>query len=207
MKNYLSESATLGHGAGGLSRHSLHDLLRSATGEVHERLHGHRGLAAVKAGTIGRAEYTALLARLYGFYRPFEVAAGVPAERTDWLHADLAVFGVDRAMCLALPCCLAFPKHASRAYVLGAHYVVEGSALGGRGLARQLDALLGPHETAGRAFLNGHGVATGSVWRAYLTRLSAAPDGPGDQAAVIEGAVATFAIFEQWLQGWDSVDA
>ena len=184
----------------------LHELLRATTGEVHERLHGHRGLAAVKAGTIGRAEYTALLARLYGFYRPFEVAAGVPAERTDWLHADLAVFGVDRDMCLALPCCRAFPEHASRAYLLGAHYVVEGSALGGRGLARQLDALLGPHETAGRAFFNGYGVATGTVWRAYLAQLSAAPDGPADQAAVIEGAAATFAIFEQWLQGWDGVD-
>lgn len=197
---------TLDHGAGGLPRPALHDLLRTATGETHERLHGHRGLAAVKAGTIGRAEYTALLARLYGFYRPCELAAGVPPERTDWLHADLAVFGMDRAMCFALPCCRAFPKYASRGYLLGAHYVVEGSALGGRGLARQLDALLGPHETAGRAFFSGHGLATGVLWRSYLTRLSAEPDGPADQAAVIEGAVATFAIFGQWLQGWNSVD-
>lgn len=196
-----------GHGSGDLPRPALHDLLRSATGEVHERLHGHRGLAAVKAGTIGRAEYTALLARLYGFYRPFEVAAGVPPERTAWLQADLTVFGVDRDMSAALPCCRAFPRYASPDFLLGAHYVVEGSALGGRGLARQLDALLGPHETAGRAFFNGHGVATGAVWRAYLARLSAAPNGPADQAAVIEGAAATFAIFEQWLQGWDSIDA
>lgn len=173
---------------------------------MHERLHAHCGLAAAKAGTIDRARDTALLARLYGFYRPFKVAAGVPAERTNWLHADLAVSGVDSDMCLALPCCRAFPACASPAYLLGAHYAVEGSVLGGRGLARQLDALLAPHETAGRVFFNGHGLATGIVWPAYLARLSSAPNGPADKAAVIQGAATTFAMFERWLQGWDGVD-
>ena len=198
--------ATAGTGTGGLPPPVLLDLLRSTTREVHERLHSHRGLAAVKAGTIGRAEYVALLRRLHGFHRPFEVATGTGPERSHWLEADLAVFGVDRAMCSAHPACRAFPHRASPGYILGAHYVVEGSALGGRGLARQLDGLLGTDVIAGRRFFTGHGATTAMVWRAYLTRLSAAPNEPAEHAAVIAGAAATFAIFEQWLKGWNGRD-
>jgi heme oxygenase len=95
---------------------------------------------------------------------------------------------------------------ASPAYVLGARYVVEGSALGGRGLARRLDGLLGPGTLAGRRFFSGHGAETGAVWRGYLDRLSAAPETPAARAAAIEGATATFSIFEQWLEGWDKHD-
>jgi heme oxygenase (biliverdin-IX-beta and delta-forming) len=189
---------------------ALHDLLRSTTREVHERLHSHRGLAAVKAGRIGRTHYVALLRRLHGFHRPFERAAGLAAGsargRTGWLEADLGAFGFDRAMCAAIPQCPAFPNRASPRYFLGACYVVEGSALGGRGLARQLDGLLGIGVMEGRRFFNGHGMTTGTVWREYLARLSAAPQDCVAQAEVIEGATATFATFEQWLEGWDDGD-
>lgn len=187
-----------------LQQPTLLDFLRSTTREVHERLHGHRGLAAVKAGTIARAEYVALLSRLYGFHRAFEAAVGGNAQRTDWLKADLAAFGVDRDACSALPCSRAFPQNAPPHYLLGAHYVVEGSALGGRGLARQLDALLGAGVIAGRSFFTGHGPITGIVWRDFLARLSAVPNEPSARATVVEGATATFAIFEQWLEGWDT---
>jgi heme oxygenase len=185
---------------------TLLECLRSTTGEVHERLHGHRGLAAVKTGNIGRADYVALLSRLYGFHLPFEIASGIATGRTDWLKADLAAFGFSVEMCLALPYCRSFPTPVSQDYLLGALYVVEGSALGGRTLARQLDGLLGAGATSGRLFFNGHGAATGIMWRDYLTRLSATPEEPAARQAVIEGAIATFAIFEQWLEGWDGED-
>ena len=193
-------------GSGGQSNPTLHELLRSATQEVHERLHSHPGLAAVKAGTITRERYVALLRRLYGFHRPFEIAAGVAPERTQWLESDLAVFSIDRAMCSALPNCRMFHSHPSQSFLLGASYVVEGSALGGRGLARALDGLLGMGVTVGRSFFTGHGAATGTVWRDYLARLSAAPNEASTRLAVISGATATFAIFEQWLAGWDVED-
>lgn len=193
-------------GGGSLPQVTLHTVLRSTTSDVHERLHSHPGLVAVQSGTIGRGDYVALLGRLYGFHRPFEIAAGISPERTDWLEADLAAFGVDRARRSALPSCRAFPHRASPDYILGARYVVEGSALGGRGLSRQLDGLLGPGVIAGRRFFNGHGATTGMVWRDYLTQLSAAPNECSVRAAVVDGATATFAIFEQWLDGWDALD-
>jgi heme oxygenase len=186
-----------------LMRPTLQDSLRSATAVVHERLHGHPGLAAVQVGTINLSAYTALLSRLYGFHRTFELKAGLAPQRTNWLETDLAVLGVNAEKRAALPRCAAFSEVAPHEYILGARYVVEGSALGGRGLARQLDDLLGVGVVAGRHFFSGYGTETGRVWRDYLAHLEAVPDVGTKWAAVVEGATETFAIFEQWLEKWD----
>ncbi len=190
-------------GRGRVVQPTLQDALRSATAVVHERLHVHPGLAAVQLGTINLRAYTALLSRLYGFHRSFELTAGLAPQRTNWLESDLAVLGVDADKRAALPLCASFPETALHDYILGARYVVEGSALGGRGLARQLDDLLGVGVVAGRHFFYGYGKETGRVWRGYLARLEAVPDLGMKWAAVVEGATETFAIFEQWLEKWD----
>lgn len=182
---------------------TLQNALRSDTAAVHESLHFHPGLAAVQSGTITLSAYTALLSRLYGFHRPFELKAGLEPHRTNWLESDLAALGVAADKRAALPCCAAFPETALHEYILGARYVVEGSALGGRGLARQLDDLLGVGVVAGRHFFSGYGAETGRVWRNYLSRLEAVPDVGMKWATVVEGATETFAIFEQWLEKWD----
>ena len=57
---------------------------------------------------------------------------------------------------------------------------------------------------SGRRFFHGHGSGTGAVWRDYLMKLSAVPDVGTKRAAVIEGAIETFMIFEQWLEKWDN---
>ena len=181
----------------------LRDELRLATAEVHERLHHHIGLAAVQAGSIDHTAYIKLLSRLYGFYRPFEAAAQLSPKRTQWLESDLTALGVDAAERETLPRCAAFPLRFSLNHILGARYVVEGSALGGRGMARQLDALLGIGVTVGRRFFSGHGAATGAVWREYLALLSAVPSSVLQRTAIVAGANATFATFEHWLAGWN----
>ena len=185
------------------SLRSLRDVLRSATSKSHERLHQHEGLSAVAAGTIDLSAYTALLCRLYGFHHSFELAAQPFPIRTRWLEIDLATLGVDAAMLPGLARCTVFPAIFSPDYLLGASYVVEGSALGGRGLARQLDGLLGTGMISGRRFFSGHGTETGAVWRAYLARLSAASTATATRAAIVAGAVETFTIFERWLEGWN----
>jgi heme oxygenase len=181
----------------------LRAALRAATSDVHERLHGHEGLAAVQAGTIDCKAYRKLLSQLYGFYRPFEAAARLLPERTRWLDADLDALGVGAAGRTMLPRCAAIPPRLSPDHVLGARYVVEGSALGGRGMARQLDALIGAGVTAGRQFFSGHGPETGSAWRDYLALLALEPRPLPQCGAIIDGANATFATFEHWLAGWN----
>ena len=178
-------------------------MLRAATQDVHDRLHRHAGFAAIQDATIGRAEYGRLIVRLYGFYLPFEAAASISPDRSQWLVHDLEALGLERPL-HALPKCKHVPRLGSAHSRLGALYVAEGSALGGRDLARSLDRLLGKDVAEGRRFFIGRGLNTGAAWRCYLAQLSSASSEPSAHAEIITGAVETFAAFEHWLDGWNT---
>jgi heme oxygenase len=85
---------------------------------------------------------------------------------------------------------------------LGALYVVEGSTLGGRQLARHLDPLLGTTGSAGRRFFLGRGAETNTVWNAFLAQMALLANTPADRQDAVEAAVQTFGIFQEWLGGW-----
>lgn len=198
----VSDPLSLARGPPQGVRHAL----RLATHDVHERLHRHPALAAVQAGTIDRIAYRRLLARLYGFHIGFERAARIEPERSVRLESDLASLGVSPERLAALPPCCGFPTMAMPEALLGALYVVEGSALGGVTLARGLDGLVGVGVLDGRRFFTGNPSGTGSAWRACLARLSATPHSAETQATIIAAATATFALFERWLDGWDETN-
>ena len=182
---------------------SCHELLRTATQAPHERLHGHAGFARVKDGAITIPDYRALLVCLYGFYRPFECAIGVEPVRTQWLESDLVELGINTASLPDLRQCQDIPRYECSERVLGALYVVEGSALGGRQLYRGLDHLFGREARDGRHFFAGRGAGTGAAWLGYLGRLAAIGPEQGSRDKVVIAAVETFAVFENWLSGWD----
>ena len=186
------------------STNVLHGALRNATADVHARLHEHSGLAAVAAGRIDAAGYRRLLLRLYGFYLPFEAAAGLDPLRSGWLASDLAVLDTPQWQFAEAGFCSALPRLDSAEAVLGAMYVVEGSALGGRGLARHLADLTGAGSLAGRRFFASDGADTGRAWRAFADRLRLVPHNPAIQRTVVAAAVATFCCFETWLNGWEA---
>jgi heme oxygenase len=187
-----------------LTAMSLRQTLREATSGAHGRLHLHAGFAAIQNGTIELAQYRAILVRLYGFYRPFEAAVAIAADRSTWLQEDLAAVSVGSNALATIPRCSAFPRFDTPASQLGALYVVEGSTLGGRTLARNLDQLLGSH-VAGRRFLVGRGSQTNAAWIAFLARLTAAGNTPTGREEIVEAAVTTFSIFEEWLRGWSKL--
>jgi heme oxygenase len=181
---------------------SLHSLLRAETAAAHARLHQHSGFAAAAAGRIDRPGYQRLLLRLYGFYLALEAAAGIEPLRSGWLASDLAVLSTPQVRFAATGCCTMLPALDSPAALLGAMYVVEGSALGGRGLARSLQPLLGGDTLAGRRFFASDGADTGRAWRAFLARLTAVQ--AISRPVVIGAAVATFCSFETWMADWES---
>lgn len=150
-------------------------------------------------------EYVKLLARLYGYYRPWEWAAasvlnehapGLLSNRlkTDLLAADLRHFAVDPQ---CLPCCPSLPSLRTLPEALGSLYVLEGSTLGGQILFRHFTEkfALG---SAGTSFFNAYGNQIGSMWRLFrneLLRLSCIDDGP----AIVASARATFETMHLWL--------
>jgi heme oxygenase len=177
---------------------AAHLSLRSATHATHIRLHGLPQFQAIADGGLARVDYADLLRSLHAYHT---VIAGAAAEggllhlstsprRRELLAADLASLGAhvsDR-----WPTWTA----SSREALYGALYVAEGSALGGRVIARQLDYLFGD-VAAGRTFFRGAG-DTGPRWRAFVAAL----DEAGEEAAMpqlVAGAEASFALFERCL--------
>jgi heme oxygenase len=181
---------------------SLRHELRVATADVHARLHLHAGLAAVAAERIDVSGYRQLLLRLYGFYLPFENAAGLEPVRSGWLATDLTALATPESRLATAALCATLPRLDSPQAVLGAMYVVEGSALGGRGLARQLNCILGDATLSGRRFFASDGVDTGRAWRAFVDRIDRVAN--RDRKIVIDAAIETFCCFETWMDGWEA---
>jgi heme oxygenase len=181
---------------------TLRESLRAATGEIHALLHQHTGFAAIQNGSIDLAAYRALILRLYGFYAPFEAAVGIGSERSTWLLQDLAAVGINGATMATIPRCTALTAFDTPGRRLGALYVVEGSTLGGRHLARHLDSLFGSEGSAGRRFFIGRGAHTSAAWNAFLAQLSSSAGATAARMEIVAAAVRTFSIFHEWLNGW-----
>jgi heme oxygenase len=197
-----------------MNGHDLRMVLRDATAEVHQRLHGHAGLGAVADGTISHGDYRALLTRLWGFHRGFETTVVEAVDRlgleidlderarSGLIEADLLALGMRRDAIACLPACCAIHRPRNEAEVFGSLYVIEGSTLGGQQLARALGTLLGTGSVDGRRFFLGYGESHGAMWRAFLARLDALAGDAATEADVVVGAQTTFHDFEAWMAGW-----
>ncbi len=168
-----------------MTRPPILEQLRQHTRARHDRLEAQLSLLDE---TLSPARYAALLVRFHAVWQGLDPklaslldpAFWTPRRRLPWLDADLA------ALRLAPPPAIAAPTLASEAAALGALYVVEGSTLGGRIILRHLHHLgLQP-----ATYFNGYGDATGPMWKAFVTRLDAAP--PATAPAILAGASLTF---------------
>ena len=82
---------------------------------------------------------------------------------------------------------------------MGCLYVMEGSTLGGKFIARQVQEKLGLSPEAGTAFFSGYGNETGARWKTFREALSRHSAETGDEALIIEAAEDTFLRLEEWF--------
>lgn len=197
--------------------------LREATRPEHEATEAVMPL--MQAG-LTRALYGRVLCALYPVVESWErwASGAAPPEvcallqerrRAPTLAADLRVLG------LACPA-TAFPLDWGRvaygeegapedaagvaAAVMGTFYVMEGSTLGGRFIARYVEEQLGFAPGEGDAYFQGHGEATGGMWREFRQSIAAIPD--RWEPEVIAAARRTFVAFGEALQaGLAAADA
>ena len=87
---------------------------------------------------------------------------------------------------------------AGEAAFLGAMYVMEGSTLGGRFLARHVETVLGLAPGRGDAYFQGHGEATGALWREVTARISEVPEALSP--VLVGAAKRAFAAFGEALR-------
>jgi len=152
-----------------------------------------------------RAEYAAILKMFYGYFFPLEqriqrliTANELPdiAERRKaaFILRDLESINVstgDMALCTGLP----FMENEAQAF--GALYVLEGSTLGGKMIAKMLlkNQALAISEDAVH-FFSGYRDETGSKWKAFLEVLNQQTQAD----AVVRAANHTFFHLKCWMQ-------
>jgi heme oxygenase (biliverdin-IX-beta and delta-forming) len=175
--------------------------LRAATRAHHDRIDRLMDLPCLR----DRAHYARVLQVFDAFLSAWEpaVAAALPASRHPWLQArsrrpflacDLRALGI-RSLDEAAP----FPALPSAAAAWGSLYVLEGSALGGQVITRNL-AQAGLHPSNGAAYFHGWGAATAGLWREFRDLLAAELAHPQALDEACDAARNTFDTLTQLLE-------
>lgn len=149
--------------------------------------------------------YGALLRGMYGFYQPMEHAlnghtftALLPAvdlRRSQLLLRDLSLLGAEAEIAV----CTKLPALDNQYHVLGALYVLEGAALGGRVIARMLKAEGCLPQNAFQ-FFEGKGADTGPSWISFTNFLNQRASTPEQIRQVVTAANETFYAHTVWMQ-------
>ncbi len=183
---------------------TLFARLKAETADAHARIE--RTLDVMRPD-LTRAAYARVLGRFWGFHEPWERAA-VEVVRGDevealiggrrkapWLAADLAVMGVEVGR---LPRCGRMPRTADVADVIGAMYVLEGATLGGRYVARHVEAVLGLRDGTGYSYFRSYGAETGRMWQSFRAEAGRRAEGL-DHDAICAAACETFERLDNWV--------
>lgn len=180
------------------------DEVRAATRATHEALD-----AALPDGLQGFDDYTRYLGALLPLAQwladswcpawPDELAYWHDRERVDCLRADLAALDTPASTSTTAGA-------ATPAEWLGGCYVMEGSALGARVLARHVDALAQTHpQVAGARRFMRHLARDPRRWRCFAGRLDALP--AEAVADAVRGARRGFALVHRNLDPHGEVAA
>ncbi|MCB9829831.1 MAG: biliverdin-producing heme oxygenase [Planctomycetes bacterium] len=185
------------------------DALRSATCGVHRRLEQRLVVARDDTTTRQRQSY---LAALLGWLDPVEPRlwerAAWPAQldvelrgaKSAWLREDLRSQGLGAREIAELPRCDVQPPLDSVASRFGMAYVLEGSMLGGRVLARRWSTRQ-PGQRIPR-YLVGYGAQTDALWSEFVVALERESAEPGFLPQAVQSARATFRSLGAWLGSW-----
>lgn len=190
-----------GASARAAARAPVRAALRRSTLAVHDRMHGLEPFRAIAECRLSLDGYLPLIQSLLLFHS----AIGAAAARSGWarlssapgrlalLEADLAALGG------AAPSRLVDWQPCSPEEALGALYAAEGSMLGGRVIAAQLDYLFGSAQ-AGRRFFIGS-PNDSAHWRELLSALEERCTTAPDLDRAIAGALLAFQLFEDCVVG------
>ena len=187
---------------------SVRAMLQDETRAAHQDMHNAPLFLALLAGHISVPDYITLLQNLLAVHCNIEQSV-TPFEdhpllawrldypvfkRSELLQADLRA--LNAAECLAVAAKHAIAPRTAYA-ALGGVWVVEGSQLGARVLAKRVEALLGPEwRRCGGSFF-APSAAEALRWKACCTALET---GAGDKIAMAELREGALSIFETFFK-------
>ncbi|WP_059069582.1 biliverdin-producing heme oxygenase [Solirubrum puertoriconensis] len=172
--------------------------LRAETHPYHHALEQNEFNQALVAGNISAEATTRFLAKLYGFLQPYEAQLRRHGFGPEWQVAQRQrahLIEQDLPEAAHLPQCPDMPDLRTRAQLLGAMYVIEGSSLGGQVITRQL-AKAGINT---RTYFTGYAEHTGPMWKSFC-QLLATEATPDNEAEIVHSAIQTFQKLHAWIE-------
>jgi heme oxygenase len=187
-------------------------ILKTETASLHAKAEQSPFQRDLAKGRLPRAQYgrylaqmlrvhEALEARLWPLSGAEEAIGRVVRDdhrRVDAIRADLAFYGVDPAYHPAEPATAAVVADIHRLAaerplaLLGMHYVLEGSANGGRFIAMNVRPAYGLEPGRGDRFLDPYGERQREIWGAFKTDLDACAFTEAQMADLLAGAARMF---------------
>lgn len=215
------------HAAAASTTLSLADALREQTKDAHTRAEKHPQQARLVKGEATREDYAAWLGQMAHVWRAVDrglvmKAAGDPrmsamtrpyhahAARVD---ADLAFLGSPAALHAALPATGAFVTMVNEAAaaagpgLVGIWYVLEGSANGGKYIAKAISKSLGIAGPQGLMSLDPHGEAQRERWQAWRADVDTQPWSEAERASIVIAATDTFNAIHALLNDLEAAPA
>ncbi len=188
---------------------ALLELLRTRTKAQHDALESGTLLKGLLERSLRLEVYVDILKRYFGLLIQFEEQVAGHAGwkimnrnfetclKSPLLLKDLDYLGVEpeqrvhpvthglRFDCLSVP------------EFMGTLYVIEGSSLGGRVIARKLEQHLGLTTTTGAAYFNGYGDRSYANWRNFCQQLELYSESIEDPSPIVDAANHAFSTFKQ----------
>lgn len=178
----------------------INEQLKESTQPSHQALE--KKMVSMIKTIRTRQDYVNFLKLMYGYYSALErrvqdyvsdmeIGKRRKAER---LLEDISYFEASGTPDI----CHDLPPISSHAEALGAMYVMEGSTMGGKTIARMIEGQAGINGPSGFSFFNGYGEETGRMWeefKAFLNR----PCDEMEKLNMILTANRTFNTFYKWI--------
>lgn len=183
--------------------HPVAVMIKDSTQQLHKDV---EDLLLPKLAAIqSKADYAAILRMFFGYFSPLEnllqqlITPALLADVAERRKADALLHDLRSLKCKddGLALCRELPSIENEAQAMGALYVLEGSTLGGKMIAKMLGqnkalALTDNNLT----FFWGYKEETGSKWKAFLQVLNQQPDAEQTIAAANQ----TFSHMKNWMQ-------
>ncbi|MFK7853127.1 MAG: biliverdin-producing heme oxygenase [Granulosicoccus sp.] len=189
---------------------SLITALRAHTRAQHSDL---ESVTRLPQSLTGLSALREVLCNFFCYYRELDCLlkkssrAGLPLTvrnrpfRSNVLLQDLALLGVGGSALAKLPSCTGLPQQLTLHQLWGVHYVIEGSALGGKIVRSHM---LKQPELAPLAdelrFFNVYGADTAIQWKRFSAELNSLELTDAGQMEVINGAKFVFTTLIDWFQ-------
>lgn len=168
------------------------------------------------SGKASMKAYKDFLCRTYGFLQPIEellfservrtLAAPfwAPSERrTPKLVADLVNCGISEDQIRSLPVLTELPQITARGHLMGAAYVIEGSAMGGLVLAKPVRNALALMPNQLSFFLSDEPRSIVRKFEQFAEALDGFSFCECDERDAMDAALETFEIINRWFQNWN----